>query len=109
MREIIPETSMNDFWTLWKPSDLIVASRKIVRDELQKKLFALHKEKFPTLPVPLCYRPADTRQQNVDVEIPGVDTESVRIQNLVFNDIVLVAVDVVDSALNMDKSPWTLG
>ncbi len=43
MREIIQETSMNDFWTLWKPDDLIVASRKIVRDELQKKLYALQK------------------------------------------------------------------
>ncbi len=109
MREIIPETSMNDFWILWKPDDLIIASRKIVRDELQKKLYALQKEKFPALPVPLCYRPADTRQQNIDVEIPSVDTESVRIQNLVLNDIVLVAVDVVEIALNMDKSPWKLG
>jgi hypothetical protein len=106
MREVIPETTLNDFWTLWKPTDLIVASRKIIRDELQKKLFMLHKEKFSNLPVPLCYRPADTRRQNIDVEIPG---ESVRIQNLVLNDIVLIDINSVESALSMDKSPWILG
>jgi hypothetical protein len=37
MREIISETSMNDFQETWKPSDLIVVSRKAVRDELQQK------------------------------------------------------------------------
>ncbi len=95
---------MNDFWTLWKPTDLIVESRKIVRDELQKKLFTLHKEKFSHLPVPLCYRPADTRRQNIEVEIPGGG-----VQNLVLNDIVLVAINTVESALSMDKSPWMLG
>ncbi len=77
MRVVIPKATLNDFWTLWKPTDLIVASRKIVRDELQEKLFTLHKEKFSNLPVPLCYRPADTRRQNIDVEIPGGDSESV--------------------------------
>jgi len=32
---MIPETPMDEFWETWKPGDLIVASRKIVRDELQ--------------------------------------------------------------------------
>jgi ATP-dependent exoDNAse (exonuclease V) alpha subunit len=75
----------------------------------KRNYFSYIKKKFPTLPVPLCYRPADTRRQNIEVEIPGGDTESVRIQNLVLNDIVLVTIDVVESALSMDKSPWTLG
>jgi hypothetical protein len=104
-REIIPETTMNDFWETWKPNDLIIASRKIVRDTLQRKLFELHKEKFPTVPVPLCYRPSDTRRQNIEVEIPGL-TEK---QLLVLNDIVLVDISVVEDALFADKSPWTLG
>jgi ATP-dependent exoDNAse (exonuclease V) alpha subunit len=101
MRNIISETSLNDFWDTWRPNDLIVASRKIVRDTLQQKLYILHKEKFAELPVPLCYRPADTRRQNILVDIPG-QTEK---RNLVLNDIVLVDVNVVDSAL----SEWTLG
>ena len=101
MRNIISETSLNDFWDMWRPNDLIVASRKIVRDTLQQKLYILHKEKFAELPVPLCYRPADTRRQNILVDIPG-QTEK---RNLVLNDIVLVDVNVVDSAL----SEWTLG
>lgn len=108
MREMISETSMNDFWETWKPSDLIVASRKIVRDTLQQRLFQRHREIFPTLPVPLCYRPADTRLQNIDVDIPGTLAEP-RKQNLVLNDIVLVDIDAVERALSMNKSPWTLG
>jgi hypothetical protein len=104
-REIIPETTMNDFWEAWRPNDLIIASRKIVRDTLQKKLFQLHKEKFPTHPVPLCYRPVDTRRQNIEVEIPGQRAK----QTLVLNDIVLVDISAVEDALRGDKSPWTLG
>ena len=76
IRELISETPLNDFWEAWRPNDFVVASRKIVRDTLQRKLFELHKEKFPTLPVPLCYRPADTRRQNIEVEIPGHKTKN---------------------------------
>ncbi len=76
---------------------------------LKTKLLTLHKEKFSNLPVPLCSRPADTRRQNIEVEIPGGDTESARVQNLVLNDIVLVAINTVESALSMDKSPRMLG
>ena len=72
-----------------------MASRKIVRDTLQQKLFQLQREKFP----------ADTRLQNIDVDIPGQSEK----QNLVLNDIVTVEVDVVEDALKMSKSPWTLG
>jgi hypothetical protein len=104
-REVISETPMNDFWEAWRPNDLIIASRKIVRDTLQMKLFELHKQKFATLPVPLCYRPSDTRKQNIEVDIPGQSEQ----QNLVLNDIVLVDINVVEDALRANKSPWTLG
>lgn len=104
-REIIPETPLNDFWETWRPNDFVVASRKIVRDTLQKKLFAIHKEKFPTFLVPLCYRPLDTRKQNIEVEIPGQKEKQI----LVLNDIVLVDISAVEDALCTDRSPWTLG
>ena len=103
--EVISETPLNDFWETWKPNDFVVASRKIVRDTLQRKLFHLHKEKFPTLPVPLRYRPSDTRKQNIEVEIPGQKEKRI----LVLNDIVLVDINAVEDALCADKSPWTLG
>jgi hypothetical protein len=52
------------------------------------KLFHLHKETFPTLPVPLCYRPNVTRTQNIEVEIPRrlTDTGTEK-QILVIEDI----------------------
>ena len=56
--EIISESPLNDVWKAWRPNDLTVASRKIVRDTLQKRLFQLHKKILITLPVPLCYRPS---------------------------------------------------
>jgi len=96
---------MNDFWEAWRPNDFVVASRKIVRDTLQKKLFKLHEEKFSTFPVPLCYRPSNTRKQNIEVEIPGQNEKQI----LVLNDIVLVDINTVEDALCADKSPWTLG
>jgi hypothetical protein len=103
-RKIIKETSMDDFKQSWKPTDLIVASRKVVRDNLQQQLFRLHKERFPTLQVPLCYRPKDTRLQNIEVDIPGTSTK----QTLVLNDIVDVDIDAVDDALKISGC-WTLG
>jgi len=101
-----PETPLNDFWETWKPTDLILASRKIVRDSLQRKLFELHKEKFIMHPVSLCYRPVDTRRQNIEFEIPGQRDKK---QTLVLNDIVPVDISAVEDALRGDKSPWTLG
>ena len=78
--------------------------------EAEDKLILLHKEKFPTLPVLLCYRPSDTRKQNIEVEILGhVTSSGTEKQILVLNDIVLVDISVVEDALRADKSPWTLG
>ncbi|MCG8044997.1 MAG: hypothetical protein N0E48_04890 [Candidatus Thiodiazotropha endolucinida] len=47
------------------------ASRQKVRDRAQAWLFESHEKHFPDLPVPLLYRPKDTRRQNVMVTIPG--------------------------------------
>ena len=69
------------------------------------KLFYTQKEKFATLPVPLCYRPKDTRRQNIEVDISGQSEK----QSLVLNAIVLVDINVVEDALRADKSPWKLG
>ena len=83
-----------------------MAIRKIIRDTLQKKLFRAHKEKFATLPVPMCYRPTDTRRLSNKIDILG-QTEK---QILVLNDIVSVDIIVVEDALRAKKkSPWTLG
>ena len=55
-------------------------------------------------PVPLCYRPVDTRRQNMEVEIPGKCEKQI----LVLNDIVPVDINAVEDALSANKSPWTL-
>ena len=55
--------------------------------------------------MPLCYRPLDSRKQNISVDIPG-QTEK---QELVLNDVVLVDISAVENALRAVKSPWKLG
>ena len=47
LREAIPKTSLEEFYNTWKPTDMIVASRKKVRYIIMKKLFYLHGKKFP--------------------------------------------------------------
>ncbi|KAL3877909.1 hypothetical protein ACJMK2_035551 [Sinanodonta woodiana] len=110
LRTSIAETPLDEFWKSWNPSDVIIASRKIVRDELQNKLFKLHEKKFPTMKVPLCYRPSDTRRQNILVDIPGESQQQI----LVLNDIVLVDIKYVKDAIHDGshgavKSHWMLG
>ena len=83
---------------------MIVSNRKISRDILVRKLFYIHESKFPNEPVPLCYRPKDTRLQNVLVNIPGKEQ-----QKLVLNDIVEVNLSEVRNAINAPNSPWRLG
>ena len=70
-----------------------------------KKLFLLHKEKFPNEPVPLCYRPKDTRKQNILENIPGQDEQ----REIVLNNIVEVDLSVVEDAIAATNSPWRLG
>ncbi|MEW8685629.1 MAG: hypothetical protein AB2556_07455 [Candidatus Thiodiazotropha sp.] len=50
---------------------MILTSRQKVRDPAQRLLFERHEKYFPDVPVPLLYRPKDTRRQNTMVTIPG--------------------------------------
>ncbi|MEW8687323.1 MAG: hypothetical protein AB2556_16045, partial [Candidatus Thiodiazotropha sp.] len=80
----------------WKPCDLILTSRLKVRDRAQKLLFERHEKHFPDAPVPLLYRPKDTRRQNIMVTIPGpllLDDRHDQ-QKLVLNDVVEVPLRV---------------
>ncbi|MEW8688951.1 MAG: hypothetical protein AB2556_24290, partial [Candidatus Thiodiazotropha sp.] len=96
----------------WRPVDLILTSRQKVCDRAQLRLFERHEKHFPDLPVPLLYRPKDTRRQNIMVTIPGplvVDGRPDR-QELVLNDVVEVswqtAREVLDGLWGQD---WALG
>ncbi|MEW8689114.1 MAG: hypothetical protein AB2556_25110 [Candidatus Thiodiazotropha sp.] len=90
----------------WKPGDLILTSRQKVRDRAQQLLFERHEEYFPDTPVPLLYRPKDTRRQNIMVTIPGRPNQ----EELVLNDVVEVplkyAREVLSGKLGSD---WALG
>jgi hypothetical protein len=70
-------------------------------------LFDHHKQAYPDEPVPLLYRPRDTRKQNVMVTIPGPDAAE---EELVLNDVVEVSVvtakEVLDGKWGND---WALG
>ena len=109
-RETIPGTTLEDFVHQWKPTDMVVSSRKIIRDGISSQLFKIHQKKFPNELVPLCYRPKNTRLQNILVDIPGSKKNGIQQQQqLVLNDIVFVNIHAVEDALNMDNSPWILG
>ncbi|MEW8688961.1 MAG: hypothetical protein AB2556_24345, partial [Candidatus Thiodiazotropha sp.] len=74
--------------------DLILTSWQKVSDRAQMLLFERHEKHIPDVPVPLLYRPKDTRRQNIMVTIPGpsvVDsTGRPHQQELVLNDVVEV-------------------
>ncbi|MEW8688750.1 MAG: hypothetical protein AB2556_23280 [Candidatus Thiodiazotropha sp.] len=99
----------------WEPGDLILTSRQKVRDRAQRLLFERHEKHFPDVPVPLLYRPKDTRRQNIMVTIPwplvldGSDFQSHQ-QELVLNDVVEMplqnARQVLDGKWGQD---WALG
>ncbi|MEW8689283.1 MAG: hypothetical protein AB2556_25960 [Candidatus Thiodiazotropha sp.] len=96
---------------VWKPGDLILTSRQKVRDRAQKLLFERHEKHFPDFPVPLLYRPKDTRRQNIMVTIPGhlVLDGSPDQQELVLNDVVVPlqnAREVLDGKWCQD---WAFG
>ena len=96
----------------WHPRDLILVSRKAPRDRAQKLLFERHREVFPDEPVPLLYRPKDTRKQNVMVTIPGPLLDNGPGQEeLVLNDVVEVPVRYAIEAVEEGKwgDHWTLG
>ncbi|MEW8689172.1 MAG: AAA family ATPase [Candidatus Thiodiazotropha sp.] len=87
MRKVLPTSlGRNRFMEAWKPGDLILTSRHKVRDRAQQLLFKRHREAFSQEPVPLLYRPKDTRWQNIMVIIPGRPNQ----EELVLNGVVEV-------------------
>ena len=111
MRKVLPACQGWDvFVQKWHPRDLIFVSRKIPRDRAQVLLFQHHKVAYPNEPVPLLYRPKDTRRQNVMVTIPGPQPMSERQQKLVLNDVVPVSVQTAQEVLNGRwGEDWALG
>ena len=92
----------------WHPRDLILVSHKIIRDRAQVLLFRHHKVAHPNEPVPLLYRPKDTRRQNVMVTIPG--PQPTQKQKLVLNDVVPVSVQTAQEVLSGRwGDDWALG
>ena len=101
MRETLSPTTWEQFTEQWHPDDLILSSRKDIRDIIQQQLLQLHKVKYPHLPIPLLYRPKDTRNQNKPITVPGTQQKQI----LVLNDIVKV-----HPAQMVSLPPdWTLG
>ncbi|MEW8688928.1 MAG: hypothetical protein AB2556_24175, partial [Candidatus Thiodiazotropha sp.] len=86
--------------------DLILTSRQKVRDRAQQLLFERHREAFPQEPVPLLYRPMDTRKENIMVTMPGRADQ----EELALNDVVKVpltyAHEVLGGKWGLD---WVLG
>ena len=111
MRKVLTACrSWDDFVQAWHPRDLILVSRKIIRDQAQVLLFRHHKVAHPNEPVPLLYRPKDTRRQNVMVTIPGPQPMSERQQKLVLNDVVPVSVQTAQEVLSGRwGDDWALG
>ncbi|MEW8688968.1 MAG: hypothetical protein AB2556_24380 [Candidatus Thiodiazotropha sp.] len=85
---------------------MILTSKQKVRHRAQQLLFERHREAFPQEPVPLPYRPTDTRKQNIMVTIPGRPNH----QELVLNDVVEVPSKYAREVLS-DKwgQDWALG
>ncbi len=103
IRKALPCLGWERFMERWRPSDLILTSRLKVREWAQQLLFEHHRVTYPDEPVPLLYRPEDTRRQNIMVTIPGTNQK----EELVLNDIVLVTIEAAEQAI---KTPdWRLG
>ena len=109
MRKVLTACrSWDDFKQAWHPRDLILVSRKINRDRAQELLFRHHKVTHPDEPVPLLYRPKDTRRQNIMVTIPGPQPTGQ--EELVLNDVVSVSVQTAQEVLDGEwGDDWALG
>ncbi|MEW8689138.1 MAG: hypothetical protein AB2556_25230, partial [Candidatus Thiodiazotropha sp.] len=113
MRQALPAClGWDRFMEAWKPADWTLSSRQKVRDRAQMRLFERHEKHFSDLPIPLLYRPKDTRRQNIMITIPGplvLDGRPDQ-QELVPNDVVEVSMqtarEVVDVLWGQD---WALG
>ncbi|MEW8689325.1 MAG: hypothetical protein AB2556_26175 [Candidatus Thiodiazotropha sp.] len=96
MRKALPAClGWDRFMEAWKPGDLILTSRQKVRDRAQQLLFERHREAFPQEPVPLLYRPKDTRRQNIMVPIPSRPNQ----EELLLNDVVEVPLKYIREVL----------
>ena len=112
MRRAIPKCDgWDDFLAAWTPSDLILITRKVPRDRAQELLFERHRQAFPREPVPLIYRPRDTRKQNVMVTVPGPLLEDGRPDRLelVLNDVVEVSVETAQEVVDGKWPDFALG
>ncbi|GCB74385.1 hypothetical protein scyTo_0003475 [Scyliorhinus torazame] len=103
MRKALPGLGWGRFLDVWKPGDLILASRQEVRDPAQELLFQRHKDHFQDTLVPLLYHPKDSRKQNIQVTIPGTN----RREELVLNEVVDVSIEAAEAAIQTDD--WRLG
>ena len=112
MRKALPVClGWERFLEAWKPCDLILTSKKKVRDWAQALLFKCHEEHFPDTPVPLLYRPKSTRRQNILVTIPGslLDGRPDQ-QELVLNDVVEVPLKYAREVRDGKWGPdWDIG
>ena len=108
MRKALPRCrGWANFVDVWHPRDLLLVTRKAPRDRAQKLLFEHHKKSFPYEPVPIIYRPRDTRLQNILVPIPGPDGAE---EELVLNDVVTVSVETAQEVLDGEWGKnWDLG
>ena len=104
MRKALPSClGWDRFVEQWRPGDVILTSRKAVRDRAQELLFQRQKEHFPDMPVPLLYHPKDSRKQNIMVTIPGTRQR----EELALNDVIQVTIEAAEKAVKTDD--WRLG
>jgi hypothetical protein len=106
MCEYLPDLlGFEKFLTKWQPTDLILTSRNVVKETITTILLDHQSKYFPNDPVPLLYRPENTRQQNIEVKIPGKD----QFKMLVKNDIECVDLPAALEELKIPSTPWVLG
>jgi len=112
MRKALPTClKWDDFVHAWHPRDLLLVSRKSHRDRAQVLMFQHHKVAYPNEPVPLLYRPMDTRRQNIMVTIPGpLTVDRPDQEQLVKNDVVPVSIQTAQEVLDGKwGGDWALG
>ena len=103
MRKKMPAYSYEAFLQDWKPTDLVLSSKRATQARIEKDLFMRHREKFLSHSVPVSYRPRDTRYKK-SVRVPFTD---VVIENAVKHDIAWVSMKLVDKIIA--HPDWRLG
>jgi len=99
MRKALPGyLGWDRFVDAWKPGYRVLTSRQKVRDRAQELLFQHHKDHFQDTPVPLLYHPKDSRKENIEVTIPGID----RREKLFLNNVVNVSIEAAEAAIQTE-------